>query len=132
MVEKCFGELLDKSGYSKSRFDVTFVRTASHKYEMRLTFDEDLREIQERNQIKTPVKKFDSVFIDPGNRTFSTMYSPEGFAGSVGDKDISRIFRLLKTHDKLQSDGTKFTGRPYLSWSRTLRISSSRNWIPRT
>jgi len=100
---RLFPNVLDKSGYSKSRFDVTFVRTASHKYEMRLTFDEDLHEVQERNQSKTPSKKFDSIFIDPGNRTFSTMYSPEGFAGSVGDKDVSRIFRLLKTHDKLQT-----------------------------
>ncbi|CAM9889085.1 unnamed protein product, partial [Ectocarpus fasciculatus] len=47
------------------------------------------------------------VFIDPGNRTFSTFYSPEGFSGSIGDKDISRIFGLLKTHDKIQSESTK-------------------------
>ena len=119
MVEKCFGELLDKSGYSKSRFDVTFVRTASHKYEMRLTFDEDLHEVQERNQSKTPSKKFDSIFIDPGNRTFSTMYSPEGFAGSVGDKDVSRIFRLLKTHDKLQSERVKKFNRINRSTTKT-------------
>ena len=119
MVEECFGELLDKSGYSKSRFDVTFVRTASHKYEMRLTFDEDVRDVQERNQSKTPVKRFDSVFIDPGNRTFSTMYSPEGFAGSVGDKDVSRIFRMLKTHDKLQSESVKKFNRRNRSTPKT-------------
>ena len=103
MVEKCFQE----GSLSKSKFDVTFVRTASNKYELRLTYDEPLSDVQDRNMEKHPEKKFDSVFIDPGNRTFSTMYSPEGFSGSVGDKDISRIFRLLKTHDKLQSEIAK-------------------------
>lgn len=57
--------------------------------------------VQQNNlQKNPPSKRFNSVFIDPGNRTFSTMYSPEGFSGSIGDRDISRIFKVLKVHDK--------------------------------
>lgn len=101
LIEQCFRD------NGKANYDVTFVRTATNKYELRLTFDESVEDVQQRNLLKNPSKKFDSVFIDPGNRTFSTMYSPEGFSCSVGDGDISRIFGLLKTHDKLQSDGAK-------------------------
>ena len=101
VIERCFKE------NGKAKYDVTFVRTATNKYELRLTFDESIEDVQQRNLQKNPSKKFDSVFIDPGNRTFSTMYSPEGFSGSIGDKDISRIFGLLKTHDELQSEGAK-------------------------
>ena len=106
LVERCFKEDPSKV-FTTSKFDVTFVRTATKKYEIRLTYDEPVIDVQERNYEKQPEKKFDSVFIDPGNRTFSTMYSPEGFSCSVGDRDISRIFRLLKTHDKLQSGFAK-------------------------
>ncbi len=112
LIEKCFTEgTPNKPTFAKSKFDVTFVRTATNKFEMRLTYDEDISEVHARNSERAPVKKFDSVFIDPGNRTFSTMYSPEGFAGSVGDRDVSRIFRLLRTHDKLQSGYDKKSNR---------------------
>lgn len=100
-IEQCFNE------NGRAKYDVTFIRTATNKYELRLTFDESVDDVQQRNLHKNPSKKFDSVFIDPGNRTFSTMYSPEGFSGSIGDRDISRIFGLLKTHDEVQSEGAK-------------------------
>jgi putative transposase len=44
------------------------------------------------------------VALDPGVRTFQTAYSPtQGISYKFGDKDISRIFRLCKHLDKLDS-----------------------------
>lgn len=69
LIEQCFKE------NGKANYDVTFVRTSTHKYELRLTFDQSVDGVQQRNPQKNPSKRFDSVFIDHGNRTFSTMYS---------------------------------------------------------
>jgi putative transposase len=44
------------------------------------------------------------VSLDPGVRTFQTLYSPHGEAYKCGDKDMNRIFRLCKHLDKLISN----------------------------
>src|SRR5690606_16092608 len=43
------------------------------------------------------------IALDPGVRTFMTGYSPEGTTTEWGSGDMQRIFRLCRTHDKLQS-----------------------------
>ena len=43
------------------------------------------------------------ISLDPGVRTFMTGYSPEGTIAEWGSRDMQRIFRLCRVHDKLQS-----------------------------
>ena len=45
--------------------------------------------------------------LDPGVRTFQSVYSPEGSFIEIGPNAISRIFRLCKHYDDLQSRWTK-------------------------
>jgi putative transposase len=50
------------------------------------------------------------VAIDPGVRTFATMFSETSF-GAIGDKDIGRIQRLCYYLDNLISRSTKTTAK---------------------
>jgi putative transposase len=43
------------------------------------------------------------IVFDPGMRTFCTGYDPDGTIVKVGKSDISRIYRLCNSYDKLQS-----------------------------
>jgi putative transposase len=57
----------------------------------------------------SPLKSRDSqakrrvVSLDPGVRTFQTLYSPDGSVEEIGAGDIGRISRLCWSLDKLQS-----------------------------
>jgi 1,4-dihydroxy-2-naphthoyl-CoA synthase len=44
-----------------------------------------------------------SFAFDPGMGTFCTGYDPDGMIVEVGKSDISRIYRLCNSYDKLQS-----------------------------
>jgi hypothetical protein len=41
------------------------------------------------------------IAFDPGMRTFCTGYDPDGIIVEVGKSDISRIYRLCNSYDKL-------------------------------
>jgi hypothetical protein len=43
------------------------------------------------------------IAFDPGMRTFFTRYDPGGIIVEVGKSDISGIYRLCNSYDKLQS-----------------------------
>jgi transposase len=43
------------------------------------------------------------IAFDPGVRTFFTGYDPHGIIVEVRKSDISRIYRLCNSYDKLQS-----------------------------
>jgi putative transposase len=43
------------------------------------------------------------IAFDPGMRTFCTGYDPDGIIVELGKSDISRIYRLCNSYDKLQS-----------------------------
>lgn len=60
------------------------------------------------SQTSTNSYKLPWVAMDPGVRTFQTLYSPEkGVAYKVGDGDMTRIFRLCKHLDKLISKANR-------------------------
>ena len=57
-------------------------------------------------------QRFPVVALDPGVRTFQTLYSME-FAGKFGNSDFSRIYRLCYVLDKLYSRRKKEISNRY-------------------
>ena len=55
-------------------------------------------------------QRFYAVAIDPGVRTFATLYSPE-LSGKVGFQDVGRIQRLCHYLDGLVSEISKSSGK---------------------
>lgn len=51
--------------------------------------------------------RMEYVSLDPGVRTFQAYYSPDGVCGELGKNDLTRIYRLTKHLDKMQSKMTK-------------------------
>ena len=67
----------------------------------------------EIRSIKKPEnQRFPVVALDPGMRTFQTLYSQE-FACSTGQQDFARIFRLCHQLDALYSKREKSTTNRY-------------------
>jgi putative transposase len=63
------------------------------------------------------------IAFDPGMRTFCTGYDPDGIIVEVGKSDISRIYRLCNSYDKLQSKWSQ----PTTKHSKRYRYKKSRN-----
>ena len=46
---------------------------------------------------------YQSVFLDPGVRSFQTFYSPDGLCGKFGNKESIKVKELAMKHDELWS-----------------------------
>jgi len=51
------------------------------------------------------------IFLDPGVRTFMTVYDPRGIAVEWGKNDIGWVYRLCHAYDKLQSKRDQIHGK---------------------
>jgi len=72
-------------------------------------------------QIKIPDKqRYSVVALDPGVRTFQTLYAPD-FVAKVGSQDFSRIYRLCCALDKNQSLQMNFYRRSRKKTSERIR-----------
>ena len=92
-------------------YAVKITRTRLGKYILsipclRSEIDESASENQASKAV--PSDRYDWCAIDPGVRSLYTVYSPApGIAYKIGDKDISRIYRLLIHVDKLCNSKSK-------------------------
>lgn len=46
-------------------------------------------------------QSYQDAFLDPGGRTFHTLYSPDGVAASIGDDFYGKLLPILKRADKI-------------------------------
>lgn len=49
--------------------------------------------------------------LDPGVRTFQTIYNPEGYCFEYGAQDVQRLYRLAHAYDSLQSRWTRVNAK---------------------
>jgi len=77
------------------------------KYDCKITLDRCKKfwllipyEVKEESQ---NFNKKEYVALDPGVRTFQAYFSSDGICGELGKNDLSRIHRLVKHLDNLQS-----------------------------
>jgi putative transposase len=83
-------------------YDSRLIRT--HLNEYYLCLPQPLAIQPENQRLKWRCSEEDRIIsIDPGVRTFATGYDPQGLAIEWGKADISRIYRLSRAYDKLQS-----------------------------
>jgi len=79
--------------------DSNLIRTELGEYYMCVV--EPTKEMVFLDESQVPKNKIAS--LDPGVRTFQTIYDPDGQVLHAGKNDIARIYRLCKTHDEKQS-----------------------------
>lgn len=79
----------------------------------------ELKESDNQTSLSVPAGGIAS--LDPGVRTFQTVYSPDGVVYKFGQGDISRIIRLGKHTDRLQSKLTKKNDENYPKTHRRRR-----------
>ena len=74
--------------------DTVTIQKIADRYYLYMTFDTN------KIDLNRPYK---CVSIDPGIRTFSTIYSPEGVEGHLGNNISDKIYKIGKIYDKLFS-----------------------------
>jgi putative transposase len=73
----------------------------------------------ENQALQSP--KHHTIALDPGVRTFLTGYDADGKIVEWGTKDMSRIYRLCKAVDDLQSRWSQITHRKRYKIKRAAR-----------
>ncbi len=100
---------LKKNKFKSINKTITIMKE-NKSYYMLCTFDVKIEEKQ-----KQP---FNTVSIDPGVRTFASIYSPDGISGKLGDNIIEPLCRLGKRIDNLQSEINKKENEKYTNKSK--------------
>jgi len=82
--------------------EIKYTRTRTGKYYMCVTYESEM----ETSKVSRGV-----VSLDPGVRTFQTMYCPEGHVVEFGANDMYRLIDMCRGVDKIQSkmDTTRST-----------------------
>jgi len=125
-----FNLYIPKSALSENGFYHTLTgiinlreRVGVSKYDCRVILENDRYFLikPEDRAIKRPDnQRIPVVALDPGVRTFQTLYSPE-FVAKVGSQDFSRIYRLCYVLDKLYSKRKKQHTNKYNEKLKKLR-----------
>jgi putative transposase len=63
---------------------------------------------------------YQSVFLDPGVRSFQTFYSPEGVCGKINSSN--KLYEMAKRHDHLHSVSTKVATKTKYHMKRRMAI----------
>jgi putative transposase len=89
--EKWILELLNKKALGS---DFTIFRNNKYEYYLVVSYE---------NTEKRQQPRFNTVAMDPGIRTFMTIYSPDGIIGKFGENMQKDIKPLQEKYDKIQS-----------------------------
>lgn len=106
---QAFSASEDRQIPDKTIYDSKLTRTRQGKYYLCLPFRKPhVFERTEGIELLTQRKTLRGIIcLDPGVRTFLTGYDPSGLIYQWGNKDMSRICRLAKHYDNLQSKAAK-------------------------